>query len=87
MDAHKPLFVRVYGKISIRDCCMHQIKGLCALPFAIHASHVMIILPYTRIAWYRNAASTVDTEGGRAQRSAGSISMVKTQLFTHQFCI
>ena len=35
----------------------------------------MIILPYMRIARYQYAASTDDTEDGRAQRSQGSISM------------
>ena len=33
-------------------------------------------LPSTRIARYRNAASTDDTDGSRAQRSPGHISMV-----------
>ena len=40
--------------------------------FAIHACHVMIILPYMRIAFYRYVTPTED---GRAQRSPGSISM------------
>ena len=53
-------------------------NGLCALTschFAIRACHTMIILPYARIARYWYAASTDDTEGGRAQRSSGVISM------------
>ena len=49
--------------------------------FAIHASRAMSILPYTRIAWYRHAASTDDTEGSRAQHSPGCISMQFPQAF------
>ena len=71
-------------------------NGLCALTschFAIRACHKMIIFPYARIARYLSAASTDDTEGGRAQRSPGSMSMVPTKvrhlwpLHSHPLCI
>ena len=88
MDAHTPFLLRVYDKIFCHTMTSsltneHTRNGVSVLTschFVIHASHAMIILPYARIAWYRYAASTDDTEGGRAQRSPGSISMGNTHM-------
>ena len=54
-----------HTRVSVGDYC------------AIHTCHVVIFLPYTRIARYRYAASTDNTEGGRAQHSPVSISLFK----------
>ena len=51
--------------------------------FAIQACHAMIILPYTRIAWYRYAVSTDDTEAAELSVFPSSISMIQTHL---QYC-
>ena len=54
-----------------------QTRVSCDAHFATYACYAMIILPYTHIPRYQYAASTQNTEGGRAQRSLGSISMVQ----------
>ena len=56
-----------------RHLAIHACHVMLILPYV---SHAMITLPYTRIARHPYAASTDNTEGGRAQRSPGSISMV-----------
>ena len=81
-DVHTTFFLRAYGKlfchtVDVTLTTENSRNGLCVMPschthvshdadFAIHACHAMISLQYTRIARYRYAATTDDTEGGRA---------------------